>query len=835
MLNRVTRGVEDGLRRWCGFFFGRPVLGLALFALVFALALSQASRITRDGSIEGFFHADSVEIARYDAFKRQFGQDGEIVVAVESDNLFSAHVLQRLATFHQALLRGAPYVEDITSLFNVRNVVGGAELFVVNDHLAHFLRRGDFSPQALDAFRERTLAHPVYRDLVVSSDGRMTLLTLRPYRFAPKIDAAIANETVDMFAAFDAKLAAERPASASASFLAPAETGEMVAAVKRIAAEFEQADFRISVAGAPVASSEVVRILSADMPRFTAICLLGMLLVTFLFTRRVGAAVALFGVTAASVVATFGLMALAGAAIKPPTQVLPSVVIVASACAVMHFVQAFLQSRGEVEADDPVEAKRLALSEAIGHAGVPILFTSLTTAAGLASFAGSSLAPVSDLGVFGAAAVMVVFVATMTLCPILFRLFRFAPARAGSTQERILAVALGVGLFAARNRRVVLQTGFVVVLFAALGLIGLRFHHNSLEWLPADNQVRVDTATIDAKMRGSINLEAVITTRNPRGVQDGALLAAIDAVVADVPALAREAGFEVGKVFGVNDLLREVNQALHPNDPNGYRLPEGEMVARQFLLFENSSSNDLPDYVDGRYVQTRLTIRVPWLEAGVYAAFIEGLQARFDRELAPHGVVSVALTGNMALLAQTSVNVIQSMAASYVLSLVFIGGLMVFAMGGVRLGLLGMVPNLAPVLVGLAVMGFAGVPLDTFTMLIGCIALGLIVDDTIHFFHQVRRAREKRLDAEGMVTMAVRRTFTPILGTTLAVIVGFSAYAMSTMVNVVAFGLVIALVSALALIADIALSPALAASLREFREPDPAPAPARPTLAQAAV
>lgn len=828
MLKFVAEGIDGALLRWCGFFFRRPLVGLALIALVFALALSQASRITRDGSIEGFFHADSPEIAQYDAFKRQFGQDGEIVVAVESENLFSAHALQRLAALHQALLQGAPYVEDITSLFNVRHVVGGSELFVVNEHLAHFLRRGDFSQAALDAFRDETLTHPVFRDLVVSGDGRMTLLTLRPYRFAPQSEPPAAGAAGDVFAAVDAILPDKASVSSSSAFLGPAQTGEMAAAVRGIAESFEQPDFRISIAGAPVASSEVVRILSSDMPRFTLICLLAMLAVVFAFTRRFAAALALFGVTALSIVSTVGLMGAAGVAIKPPTQVLPSIAIVASACAVLHFVQFFIQARGRAAApgEDPVEARRRAMSETIGNTGAPILFTSLTTAAGLASFAGSSLAPVSDLGIFGAAAVMLVFVATMTLCPILFRLFPFRPAAPGRLQDRVLLAARGVAAFSARNRRAVLQTSFVIVLFAALGLTGLRFHHNSLEWLPADNEVRVDTQTIDAKMRGSINLEAVIRTQGPRGVQNGALLAAIDAVVADIPAIARETGFESGKVFGVNDLLREVNHALFPAQAGSYRLPEGEMVARQFLLFENSSSNDLPDFVDSRYVQTRVTIRVPWLEAGVYAAFIDRLQKRFDEALAPHGVVSVSLTGNMALLAQTSVNVIQSMATSYVLSLVFIGGLMILAMGGLRLGLLAMLPNLAPIVIGLGVMGFVGAPLDTFTMLIGCIALGLIVDDTIHFFHQVRRARERRLDVDGMVDLAVRNTFMPILGTTLAVVAGFSAYAMSTMVNVVAFGLVIALVSAMALIADMILSPALAASLREYREPDPAPAPA---------
>ena len=480
---------------------------------------------------------------------------------------------------------------------------------------------------------------------------------------------------------------------------------------------------------------------------------------------------------------------------------------------------------------------------------MPIVFATVTTAVGLMAFAGSPLAPLTDLGLFGAlSAVIVLFVAMVTV-PVIFRLFRFRPAGVApgalapeGAGDETAAMRLGRRLarWSAVNYRQTLTVTAALFVVSVVGMFGLDFSHNSLKWLPADNPVRVDTETIDARMKGSINLEAVIDTATPRGIQDGPLLAEIDRIAADIPAMAERHGFVVGKVFGVTDLLKEVHHALDPaaDGTDSRPLPEGQMIAREFLLFENSSSNDLPELVDSKYARTRITIRVPWLEAGVYAGFIEELRAEIDRRLTPLGMTDLALTGNMALLAETSVNVIESMRDSYLLSIVLIGGLMLFAIVDLRLGAAAMIPNLVPIVISLGVMGFMGVPLDTFTMLADCVALGLIVDDTTHFFHQIRQARRDGLDGLDAVDRATQHSFVPILGTSMAVLVGFSCYALSSMSNVVAFGLITAGVGVLGLLGDVFLSPAVFMALamrRRAREGDAAFDPVPASLNPAAL
>jgi len=151
------------------------------------------------------------------------------------------------------------------------------------------------------------------------------------------------------------------------------------------------------------------------------------------------------------------------------------------------------------------------------------------------------------------------------------------------------------------------------------------------------------------------------------------------------------------------------------------------------------------------------------------------------------------------------------MARAYVIALAIITPLLVLLIGRVRIGLLAMIPNLAPIILTLGLMGWAGIPIDAFTLLIGSIAIGLAVDDTIHFMHNFRRYFE----ASGDVRRAVHETMTStgqaLLYTSLVLSAGFFIYTFATLHNLFYFGLLTGLTIILAFLADVILAPALLA------------------------
>ncbi len=226
------------------------------------------------------------------------------------------------------------------------------------------------------------------------------------------------------------------------------------------------------------------------------------------------------------------------------------------------------------------------------------------------------------------------------------------------------------------------------------------------------------------------------------------------------------------------------------------------------LLFENSGSDDLEQVVDSGFSKARLSIMVPWDDAAVYVNFVADLRKEADRVFG--GEAEITVTGTLNLFTQMMFTMMRSMAKSYLIAGVVITLMMMVLIGSFRLGLLSMVINFSPILVTMGlIMGFADIPLDVFTLLIGGIALGLAVDDTIHFFHNFRRY----YGASGDVREAVRETLLTsgraMLFTTLVLVTGFWMFMLATMNNVFNFGMLTGLTLIFALLADFLLAPAI--------------------------
>ena len=204
-----------------------------------------------------------------------------------------------------------------------------------------------------------------------------------------------------------------------------------------------------------------------------------------------------------------------------------------------------------------------------------------------------------------------------------------------------------------------------------------------------------------------------------------------------------------------------------------------------------------------------MTVRVPWKDAVQYTTFFDLVKADTEAALAPYGRPTI--TGTLSLLVRTINAVVTSMAQSYLLAFAVITPLMVFLLGSLRTGLLAMIPNTLPILLTLGLMGVFGFPLDVFSLMVGGIALGLAVDDTIHFMHNYRRYREQGPAPEAAVEKTLLTAGRAMLITTIVLSVGFLGFVMSSMGNLRNLGVLVAFATTTAFFADVLLAPALLA------------------------
>jgi predicted RND superfamily exporter protein len=198
-----------------------------------------------------------------------------------------------------------------------------------------------------------------------------------------------------------------------------------------------------------------------------------------------------------------------------------------------------------------------------------------------------------------------------------------------------------------------------------------------------------------------------------------------------------------------------------------------------------------------------------------YPRFIENVRAIFREALGPD--VGLDMTGSASLYARTFSVVNASMARSYVIAFFVITPLMMLMIGERRAGLLAMIPNVLPVFLTLGLMGWLRIPVDSSTLLVGCIIVGLAVDDTIHFMHRFQRSRATGGEVPEAVRETLASTGPALVYTSLVISLGFIVMTLAYMNNTRAFGTLAAFATLVALLADVLLAPALLMASSRWR------------------
>jgi predicted RND superfamily exporter protein len=795
----VRDRIEAGFVSWGHFACRHPKTLVVLMLALTAGLGSGLPTLETDNSTEAFLHADDPIRRVYDDFRRRYGRDERISIAAEGE-IFDAVFLDRLRALHRDLEQEVPYIEDLISMINARETRGEGDELIVGDLLEDWPE----TPEERAALRERVLANPFYRNTLISKDARVTTLSIELVAFQD-------DGSGDDLEGFED----EAPPGGEASLLPERSISEAVHATRAVVERHRAPGFELILAGAPVMSERLNSRMTSDMGAFTllSIGMIGVFL--FLLFRRVAAVFLPLLVVVLSMVGTLGVISLTGGKLSVATQILPSFLLAVGVCDAVHILAIFYQrlTAGDTRHD--------AIAYTLGHSGLAVVMTSVTTAGGFASFAVAALKPVADLGVYAPFGVMFALLYTLVLLPALLALIPTRPpSRAGNRAAGGLTRALAhIGDFAADHPWSIVSVTVGLLLLSAAGASFLQFSHDPIDWFPEDDPFRTSTLFMNERLDGVNVIEVVVRTGDEDGVKDPEFLGRLEEVRVEASRI-HQGPWHIGKTTSVSDVVKEIHQALNENRSDYYRIPDERMlVAQELLLFENSGSDDLTDLVDPLYTEARITLRVPWLDAMGYPERLADLGDRLRAVLGDD--VEIEVTGLVPMLAGTFKAMILSMSRSYVIAILVIAPLMVLLIGNVKWGLLSMIPNLTPVILTLGYMGWSGLKVDGLTMMVGAIVLGLAVDDTIHYMHNYRRYYDRSGDPRAAIHETLNTTGRALLVTSLVLAAGFFVFLGAYMSNVRLFGLLSGGAILVAFVANVLLSSSLMMLSSRRREPAP--------------
>ena len=778
-----------------------------ILTLVITLALvSQLPKIAIDTSTEGFLHKNDPILLDYNNFRDQFGRDEVVIVAIKTPDVFDLVFLEKLRHIHEALESEVPYIDDITSLINARNTRGERDTLIVEDLLETW-------PEAeadLEELRSRVMHNEMYRNMLISESGTFTTIIIRTESMSSL------GESMDLLDGFDEAAKIKQPAeiqrTSGTPYLTDAENSEIVRTVQGVIDRFQSKQYPIYLAGSPAVTHLLKHSMMKDMRKFVVLSLIIVAVFLYIMFRRLSGFILPLVVVIMSLLSTLAIMAINGTAIKVPTQILPSFLLAVGVGTSVHILAIFyhrFDQRGD---------KREAIAYALSHSGLAVIMTNVTTASGLMSFSTAEVAPIADIGIFAGIGVLLAFIFTLILIPASLALVPLKQRLPGSLHNRmhIMDRFLGaVSSFSTQNPWSILLTAGAIILISLVFATQLKFSHHPLGWFPENNPVRVATETIDTHLRGSVSLEVIIDTGQENGLYDPDFLKRLDQAAAYLEAQDYGTYF-VGKAWSLTSILKETNQALNENRSEFYTVPDNkELVAQELLLFENSGSDDLEDVVDSQFSKARFTLKVPFRDVIESEDLLRDVPAYFEKNFPEADVV---LTGLMSLLGRILTQAVRTMAKSYLIAIIIITILMILLIGKLRIGLLSMIPNLTPILLTMGLIKILGFPLDLFTMMVASIAIGLAVDDTIHFMHNFRRYYERNKDPVKAVYETLHTTGRAMLVTTIVLSLGFFVFMFATMSNLISFGLLTGFTIIMALASDYLIAPALMVVVNKAKE-----------------
>ena len=775
--------------------FGRRVyrhawLTIALILAAVAGLASQLPRIQVETSTETLLPEDDAVRQSYDLFRERFGQDQAILLAIETEDVFDLGFLGRLRALHEEIEDEVPNLQEVTSLVNARDTRGEIDRLVVGDLLDPFPEDAEAAAVA----RERALANPLYVDQLISRDGRLTTVVVLPSAWSAD------GSEEDVLAGFD-----DEPLEAMESPPAQRLTGEentaIVRAIEAIVERHRAEDFRIHMAGMPVMTDFFMRAMGVDLARFASLALVTIALALAVLFRRVAAVVLPLLVSVLAMITTVSVMAILGIPMTSVTQIMPSFLLAVGVGGAVHILAVFYQ------ASSAGEGKEEAIVHALRHSGLAVAMTSLTTAGGLVSFVTADVAPIVDLGIVTPIGILAALLFTLVLLPALVAVFPMRDVQPREREAPTRVALAWLGDVAARNPWPMVAAWTALLVVAGFGIGRLWIAHDPMSWFHEENPVRIATMKMNAELGGVMFVDAVVDTGRDNGIRDPEMLGRIERMQALAEAT-KEGGIVVGKSMSILDVVKETHQALNENRPDFYAIPgDPALLSQELLLFENSGSDDLEELVDSRFSLARYSMKVPFVDALEYEQFIERLEAGFQEILGDSA--GVWITGESRVIVRVVDALTSSLVRTYILAFLIISPLMMLLLGSVRIGLISMIPNLTPVVLVLGLMGWLGIPLEMFTMLIGSIALGLAVDDTIHFMHNYRRYYER----SGDVRFAVRETLTTtgqaLLFTSVVLSSGFFIYTQASLNNLIMFGALTGVTIILAFLADLLFAPAI--------------------------
>ena len=814
LIDRLNRGFAQ----IAGFCFDyRWFVTPAFIAVAFGLA-ALASGLEADASYESYFDEDDTTYLAYENYREDFGSDEVTYIGFElpgvEHGIWNVDAMAKLIALTEAIEDEVPFIYEVTTLANAELTIGtedGIEVAKIADDWpltqAELLERKD-----------AYLAKPLLVGGIINEASDFAAIIIKMDRSSPDPPEELLAEE------------GQRPFPDDPSNFENLYPQVTDSKTWEILERPEYAAFEFYVSGDVPLNAYYNRILFVEPFLLLGIGVAVMSLILGIAFRSFVSVITPLIVMAMTLLATVALMAVLGYKAGLSFSSTPSFLLAIGVAHSVHILSEFGTRLREIG------DRREALVSTIYLVGTPCLLTSVTTAVGFASMSFVPIKSIAQSAVYQSFGVFAAFVFSFTFLMALLSFdwtwpwnrfvtavapsrpalliglespnYSAAPSKGGAWIRTTLDWITQVNL----DHKKVLIGGFAV--FLVIGAVGTSRVHVDSNWLDdfwPGSWLYEHTLRVDDKMGGTTNIIYLFDAGKEDAIKEPSVLREIERL----QNRANEEDWLVRKTYSIVDIVKDLNQAFHANDPAYYRIPDTrEEIAQYLILYESSGGEEAEEYVSSDYRHANLELRLRLAPTRQTADLVAMLDEFMLEE--PMVETSLTLTGIGALWLILMDYIMSSQIQGFSIAFIVITSMMIAIFRSFRIGIISMVPNMAPVLLAMGAMGWFDLSLDYNKVAVAAIALGISVDDTIHLMTRFHHEFRIHKNYERALREAMNDVGRALIITSIALVLGFLVVIFSELRSEAYRGILLSAAIVTALVADFLFMPALVLWLKPF-------------------
>ena len=718
----------------------------------------------------------------YQVFLEKYGAQNVLVIAIEDSLLLTL----------EHLIKWDKVTQDIEIINGVEQVVSFANLpILLKDTInKKFILKRWFSQDVktqvqLDSAFSQYSKQPFYKGLINSNDNKVSTLLI-------SLDNIVMKS---------------------------ASRKELIFSIKDLVDAYsDEFQTKVHYSGLPyIRTVDSIKI-KEEISLFIIFTLLITSLILFLFFRSFKAVISSMIVVILGVVFSFGTISLLGYEVSVLMALIPPVLIVIGIPNCIFLINKFHNEFKRIQNKD------YALRKMVQKIGNITLLTNLTTASGFAAFMLTNSETLQEFGLIASINILFIFLLSLFIIPIYFSFASPPKYRHTKHLDKIwinMLVERLVFLVQYRRKNIYFITT-ILILFGVFGILNVKTTGNITDELPKEGDLYKDLKFFESNFGGVMPLEVVVNTKKKNGLLKSYNLRKIEQLSQELATFK-----EFSKPTSYVDVVKYSKQAFYNGDSAYYSLPNSQ-EQRMILSYLNNSSASMNMgalMMDSLKQEARISLRVADISTtkmdSVFDALLPKVNKIFDADK-----YDVTITGSSVVFLNGTKFLLKNLMLSLLLVIILISVFMAWMFNSFRMVVVSIIPNLIPLLLTGAIMGYFGIALKPSTILVFSIAFGISVDDTIHFLAKYRQELlVNNWNIKKSVLSALNETSVSMFYTSVVLFFGFFIFVASDFGGTIALGLLVSITLLFAMLSNLLLLPALLLSLEKiinyeaFQEP----------------